>query len=43
MAAHGVDGDERAGEFKSFKQQRNGDDLVAFLFDGFLLEREALA
>ena len=28
LGPHGVDGDERAGQFEPFEQPRNGDDLV---------------
>lgn len=43
LAAHGVDGDERACQFQGIEQQRHGDDLVAFPVDGFLAEHETLA
>jgi hypothetical protein len=42
LGPHGVDGDERPGQFQPLKQERNGDDLVGLLVDGLLTEDDAL-
>ena len=42
LCPHGVDGNERPGQFQPFEQQRNGDDLVGLLVNGLLTEDKAL-
>ena len=43
LAAHGIDGDQRAFQFEALEQQRDGGDFVGFDVGGFLAEDEALA
>ena len=43
LAPHGVDGDQRALQFKPLDQQRDGGDLVGFDVCRFLPEDEPLA
>ncbi len=43
LAAHGVDGDERAGQLEPLEQQRDGIDLVRLAVDRLLPEHQALA
>ena len=42
LAAHGVDGDERAGQFEPLEQQRDRIDLVRLLRHGLLAEHQPL-
>ena len=43
LRAHGIDGDEGAGQFQAFEQQRDGGDLVGFGVRGLLAEHQTLA
>ena len=43
LAAHGVDGDQRAGQFQALEQRRNGSDFVGFFRAGLLPQHEPLA
>lgn len=43
LAADRIDGDERAGQFEAFEQERNGVNLVALAADGLLSQHQPLA
>ena len=43
LAAHGVDGDQGAGQLQPLQQQRYGDDFIAFDGGGLLPQHQSLA
>jgi hypothetical protein len=43
LAAHGIDGRQRAAQVEQFQQGGNGRDFVGFGVDGYLAQRQTLA
>ena len=42
LGPHGIDGDQRAGQFQPFQQKRNSDDLIGLFIDRLLTKDKAL-